>query len=55
MISRSKDFFLFITASAADAAAVRPTIPNGLITYFNKGNPDFNNGSENLKNLLFAF
>ena len=50
MISRSKYFFLFIAASVADVAAVRPNIPNGLITDFNKGNPDFNNGAKNLKN-----
>ena len=34
----------------ADAAAVRPNIPNGLITNFNDCNPDFNNGAKNLKN-----
>ena len=38
----------------ADAAAVRPSILNGLITDFNKGNPDFNNGAKNLKNLPFC-
>ena len=43
MTSRSK-YVLFIAASVADAAAVRPSIPNGLTTDFNKGNPDFNNG-----------
>ena len=37
-------FFLFIVASVADVAAVKPSIPNGLTTNFNKGNPDFNNG-----------
>ena len=42
--------FLFIAASAADAAAVRPSIPNGLITDFSKGNPDSNNDAKNLKN-----
>ena len=41
-------FFLFIAASVADAAAVRPSITNGLTTDFNKGIPDFNNG-------IFAF
>ena len=30
--------FLFIAASMADAVAVSPTIPSGLITDFNKGN-----------------
>ena len=34
----------------ADAAAVRPIIPNGLITDFSKDNLDFNNGAKNLKN-----
>ena len=47
MIYRSKDF-LFIAASVADAAAVRPSIPIDLITDFSKGNPDFNNGAKNL-------
>ena len=47
MISRSK-YFLFIAASVADVAAVRPNIPNGLITDFNKGRPDFSNGAKNL-------
>ena len=41
-------FFLFIATSVADAAVVNPYIPNGLTTDFNKGNPDFNNGIENL-------
>ena len=54
MISRSK-YFLFITASVTDAAAVKPTnIPNGLVTDFNKGNPDFNNGAKNLKDTPFC-
>ena len=53
MISRSKDF-LFIAEFVADAAAVSPSIPNGLITDFNKGNPDFNNGAKNLKNPPFC-
>ena len=47
MISRSK-YFLFIAASIADAAAVKPNIPNDLITDFNKGNLDCNNGAKNL-------
>ena len=47
-------FFLFIAASVADAAAVRPSTPNGLITDFSKGNPDFNNGAQNLKNSPFC-
>ena len=46
--------FLFIAASVAEAAAVRPNIPNGLITDFNKGNPDLNNGAKNLKNPPFC-
>ena len=54
MISRSKYFF-FIAASVADAVAVKPSIPNGLTTDFNKDNPDFNNGIKNFKTLLFAF
>ena len=54
MISRSKDFFLLIAASVADAAAVNPSIPNGLTTDFNKGNPDFNNGIKNIKNPLLC-
>ena len=42
-------FFLCITASAADAAAVNPKgikilLANGLITFFINGNPVFNNG-----------
>ena len=47
-------YFLFIAASVADVAAVRPNIPNGLITDFNKGNLDFNNGAKNLKNPPFC-
>ena len=47
-------FFLFIAASVADAAAVKPNISNGLITDFKKGNPDFNNGTKNLKNPPFC-
>ena len=55
MISGSKYlFFLFIAASVADAAAVRPSTPNGLITDFNKCNPGFNNGAKNLKNSPFC-
>ena len=45
---------MFIAASVADAATVRPSIPNGLITDFNKGNPDFNNGAKSLKNPPFC-
>ena len=37
----------------ADAAAVRPSMLNGLIAYFHKGNQDFNNSAKNLKNLPF--
>ena len=54
MISRFQFFFLLIAASAADAAAVKPNIPNGLTTDFNKGNPDFNNGIKNFKNPHFC-
>ena len=53
MISRSK-VFLFIAASASDAAAVRPNIPSGLITDFNKDNLGFHNGAKNLKNPPFC-
>ena len=42
--------FLFIAASVADAAGVSPSTHRGLITDFNKGNPDFNNDAKNLKN-----
>ena len=44
---------MFIAAFVADAAAVRPNIPNGLITNSSKGNPDFSNDAENLKNPTF--
>ena len=47
-------FFLFIVASVADVAAVKPSIPNGLTTNFNKGNPDFNNGVKIFKNPPFC-
>ena len=47
-------FFLFIAISDADAASAKPNIPNGLITNFNKGNPDFNNLAKNLKNPFFC-
>ena len=53
MISRSKDFLVYCSI-VADAAAVSPSIPSGLITDFNKGNPDFNNGAKNLKNSSFC-
>ena len=46
--------FLFTAASVADAAAVSPSIPKGLITLFNNSNPDFNNGAKNLKNPPFC-
>ena len=45
---------MFIAASVTDAAAVKPNILNGLITDFNKGNPDFNNGAKNLKSQPFS-
>ena len=46
-------FFLCITASAANAAAVNPKgikilLGNGLITFFIKGNPVFSNGPRGL-------
>ena len=44
---------MFIAAFVADAAAVKPSIPNGLTTDFNKGNPDLNNGIKNFKNPPF--
>ena len=47
-------FFLFIATSVADAAAVKPSIPNSLTTDFNKVNPDFNNGIKNFKNPPFC-
>ena len=43
-----------MAASVANAAAVRPSIPIGLITDFNNGNPEFNNGTKNLKNPPFC-
>ena len=43
-----QDIFLF------PAAAVKPNIPNGLTTNFNKGNPDFDNGIKNFKNPSFC-
>ena len=46
-------FFLFIAAPVADAAAIKPDIPNGLITDFNKGNLEFNDGAKYLKNPPF--
>ena len=46
--------FLFIATSVANAAAISPSISNGLITDFSKGNPDFNNGDKNLGNPPFC-
>ena len=46
--------FLFIAVSVADAAAVRPSTPNGLIADFNKSNPDFNKNAKNIKNPFFC-
>ena len=46
MISRPKDFFVYCSICCF--------IPNGLITDFNKGNPDFNSGAKNLKNTPFC-
>ena len=40
--------------TTAHATAVKPSIPNGLIADFDKGNPDFNNGAKNLKNPPFC-
>ena len=45
---------MFIAVSVADATAVRPSIPSGLITDFNNGNPDFHNRAKNLKNPPFC-
>ena len=47
------NIFLCVPASAADAAAVYPKgintlLANGLITFFIKGNPVFNNGPNSL-------
>ena len=47
------NIFLCIPASAADAAAVNPKgiktlLANVLITFFNNGNPVFNNGPNSL-------
>ena len=53
MIFRSKDFFVYCSI-CGDAAAVRPSTPNGLITDFSKGTPDLNNGAKNLKNPPFC-
>ena len=44
----------FIAAFVADAISVRPSTPNGLITNFDNGNPNFNNGAKNLKNQPFC-
>ena len=46
-------FFLYIPASAADAAAVNPKgiktlLANGLIRFYINGNPAFSNGPSNL-------
>ena len=46
--------FLFIAGSKTDVASVSPSIPRGLITDFNNGNADFNNGAKNLKNPPFG-
>ena len=45
---------LFIAVSVADEAAVSQSIPRGLITDVNNGNPDFNNGAKNLENPPFC-
>ena len=45
---------MLLAASVADAAAVKPSIPNGLTADFNKGNPDFNNDIKNFKNPPFC-
>ena len=34
IVAQDPRIFLFIAASVADAAAVRPSIPNGLITKY---------------------
>ena len=52
--------FLCIPVSAVDAAAVTPNgiktlLANGLITFFIKGNPVFNNGPRSLLRNLFDY
>ena len=50
---RIQVFFLFIAASVANAAAVKPNIPNGLTADVNRGNPYLNNGIKSFKNPPF--
>ena len=47
-------FFFVIVVCVADAAAVKPSISNGLTTDFNKGNTDFNNGIKIFKKPPFC-
>ena len=55
MLHDSQMQVFFVTAaSVADAAAVKPSIPNGLTTGFNKRNSDFNNGMKNFKKPPFC-
>ena len=53
LLLQSVRFFLYIPASAADAAAVNPNgikalLANGLIAFFINGNPVFINGPRSL-------
>ena len=53
LIFPDPNIFLYIPASAADAAADNPRgiktlLANGLITFYIKGNPVFSNGPSNL-------
>ena len=53
VVSPDPNIFLFILASAADAAAINPEgittlLANDVITFFIKGNPAFNKGPSNL-------
>ena len=54
MIPDPRIFLFVFFLSVADVAVVRPSIPKGLITLFNNGNPDFNNGAKNLKSPPFC-
>ena len=45
---------MFIAATVPDAAAVSLSIPRGLSTNFDKGNPEFNSSAKNLKNPPFC-
>ena len=49
-----KVFFCLLQLLLLIQTAVRPSIPNGLITGFNNDNPNFKNGAKNLKNPPFC-